>query len=48
MMAVVIPTNRPALSNNGPPELPGLTAALVWITPVIGRPLADSKVRPSA
>jgi hypothetical protein len=33
-----MPTNLPALSNNGPPELPGFAAALVWITPVMGRP----------
>ena len=36
-MAVFTPISRPALSKSGPPELPGLMAAFVWITPLIGR-----------
>jgi len=31
MMAVLIPITLPELSNSGPPELPGLIAASVWI-----------------
>ena len=30
--AVLIPTTRPAPSASAPPELPGLSAASVWIT----------------
>jgi hypothetical protein len=30
-MAVLTPISRPALSSSGPPELPGLIAASVWI-----------------
>ena len=33
MIAVFTPMSRPALSKSGPPELPGLIAASVWITP---------------
>ena len=32
MMAVLTPTTRPLESSSGPPELPGLTAASVWMT----------------
>ena len=32
-MAVLTPTTRPAESRRGPPELPGLIAASVWIAP---------------
>jgi hypothetical protein len=40
-----MPTTRPAASNSGPPELPGLTAASVWMngttaSPGSERPLA--------
>ena len=34
---VLIPTMRPRESRSGPPELPGLIAASVWITPSISR-----------
>ena len=47
-MAVFTPINRPALSSSGPPELPGLMAASVWMTSLIGRRVADSISRPSA
>ncbi|SLA66416.1 Uncharacterised protein [Mycobacteroides abscessus subsp. abscessus] len=30
-MAVLMPISRPAESSSGPPELPGLIAASVWI-----------------
>ena len=32
-MAELIPTTSPARLSSGPPELPGLMAASVWITP---------------
>ena len=32
------PITRPAESSSGPPELPGLSAASVWITPSIEKP----------
>jgi hypothetical protein len=47
-MAVLMPISRPLESNRGPPLLPGLMAASVWITPAIGRPVAaDSISRPT-
>ena len=33
LMAVFTPMSRPAESSRAPPELPGLIAASVWITP---------------
>ena len=30
-IAVLMPTSRPAMSTSGPPELPGLIAASVWM-----------------
>ena len=45
---VLTPTSRPALSSSGPPELPGLMAASVWITPRMVRWLKLSISRPSA
>lgn len=39
-MAVFIPIRLPELSRSGPPLLPGLMAASVWITSWIGRPVA--------
>ena len=41
-----MPMTRPALSSSGPPELPGLMAASVWITPWIGRFVAPVISRP--
>jgi hypothetical protein len=35
MIALFTPINRPALSSSGPPELPGLIGASVWITPLL-------------
>ena len=47
-ICVFTPMRRPALSSSGPPELPGLIAASVWMTFWILRPFRDSIVRPSA
>mmetsp|Transcript_28698 Transcript_28698/g.70743 ORF Transcript_28698/g.70743 Transcript_28698/m.70743 type:complete len:327 (-) Transcript_28698:862-1842(-) len=38
-IAVLIPMSRPELSRSGPPELPGLMAASVWMMPSMGRPV---------
>ena len=37
-MAELIPITLPLTSSKGPPLLPGLTTASVWMTPLIGRP----------
>jgi hypothetical protein len=42
------PITRPSSSSSGPPELPGLIAASVWIAPEIEKPLGAWMVRPSA
>ena len=42
--AVLMPTTRPEASASAPPELPGLSAASVWITSSISRAV----VRPRA
>ena len=47
-IAVLTPISRPAVSRSGPPELPGLIAASVWITPRISRPEAAGRRRSSA
>ncbi len=47
-MAVFTPISRPALSSSGPPELPGLIAASVWMTSRIVRPVTAGMVRPRA
>ena len=39
---VATPTTRPDMSSSGPPELPGLRAASVWMVPVIAKPLGES------
>ena len=39
MIAVLTPITRPRESTSGPPELPGLSAASVWMTSSISRPL---------
>ena len=48
MMAVFTPITSPRESTSGPPELPGLSAASVWITSSISRPDCDRSERPSA
>jgi len=45
---VLTPIKRPALSRSGPPELPGLMAASVWITSWMVRPVTAVISRPSA
>ena len=47
-IALLTPISRPALSSSGPPELPGLMAASVWITPTTSRKLAVGSSRSSA
>jgi hypothetical protein len=47
-MEVFTPMSRPALSSSGPPELPGLMAASVWMASLMGRPVTDSICRPKA
>ena len=42
-MAVLMPMTSPRLFSSGPPELPGLIAASVWIMLAMGRPLAEGK-----
>src|ERR1700750_527302 len=48
MIAVLIPITSAADDTSGPPELPGLSAASVWITSSMVRPLAERIERPSA
>ena len=43
-----MPISRPELSSSGPPELPGLMAASVWMTPLIGRLLGRGDLAPEA
>ncbi len=48
---MLIPTTRPRASASAPPELPGFSAASVWITSSITRPADPLRVgsaRPSA
>ena len=44
----LIPSTRPSASRSGPPELPRLIAASVWIAPLIGKPVSASIERLSA
>ena len=44
--AVLTPTTEPEASASGPPELPGLMAASVWIRLVIRVPLSTWMSRP--
>ena len=46
--AVLMPTTSPREDTSGPPELPGLSAASVWITSSISRPDRARSERPSA
>jgi len=48
MIAELTPISRPELSKSGPPELPGLIAASIWMIPLIRRPDADETCRPKA
>ena len=46
--AVLMPITSPRDDTSGPPELPGLSAASVWITSSIMRPVVARSERPSA
>ena len=46
--AVLMPITSPREDTSGPPELPGLSAASVWITSSIMRPVVARRLRPSA
>ena len=46
--AVLMPITSPREDTSGPPELPGLSAASVWITSSISRPVRARSDRPSA
>ena len=48
MIAVLMPITSPREETSGPPELPGLSAASVWITSSISRPERARSERPSA
>ena len=48
IVAVLMPTTRPAPDTSGPPELPGFSGASVWITLSRFRPDRVRSVRPSA
>ena len=45
-MDVFTPMSRASLSNSGPPELPGLIGASVWMTLSMEKPLGASIWRP--
>ena len=44
--AVLMPITSPREDTSGPPELPGLSAASVWITSSIIRPVVARRLRP--
>ena len=48
MMAVFTPMISPRELTSGPPELPGFSAASVWMTLSINRPDWERIERPSA
>ena len=48
MVAVLMPITSPREFTSGPPELPGLSAASVWITSPIRRPFCARSERPTA
>src|SRR5204862_159505 len=41
IIAVLTPITSPRVVTNGPPELPGLSAASVWMTSSMSRPERD-------
>ena len=47
LICELTPITRPLPSSSGPPELPGLIAASVWIASAIGKSLGAVIVRPS-
>ena len=44
----LIPITRPSAPTSGPPELPGLIAASVWIAPEIAKSVSDATERSTA
>ena len=44
----LMPSTRPRPSSSGPPELPWLIAASVWIAPMVSKPVSDWIERSSA
>ena len=48
IIAVLMPITSPDDATSGPPELPGFSAASVWITSSIRRPCRERSDRPSA
>jgi hypothetical protein len=48
MMAVFTPTMPPCESSSGPPELPGFSGAVCWMTLSIRRPFWPRSERPVA
>ena len=44
----LMPSTSPRASSSGPPELPWLIAASVWIAPSVSKPVSDSIERSSA
>jgi hypothetical protein len=48
MMAVLMPITSALDDTSAPPELPGLSAASVWITSSMSRPVLARKDRPRA
>ena len=48
IIAVLTPMTRPCASTSGPPELPGFSAASVWMTSSTSRPDCVRSERPSA
>ena len=48
IIAVLIPMTSPLVVTSGPPELPGLSAASVWMMSSISRPDRARSERPSA
>ena len=43
-----MPITRPSAPTSGPPELPGLIAASVWIAPAIAKSVSDATERSTA
>ncbi len=48
LMAVLTPMSSPSTLSSGPPELPGLMLASVWIRPVITSSFSNSRSRSTA
>ena len=46
IIAVLTPMTRPRASTSGPPELPGFSAASVWMTSSMRRPVLRAQRAP--